>query len=837
MPSVNIEKFGGLVPRITNPRKLPKTSAKRAQNVDLTSGDLVPIAVDPPFQSLHNADGTMKAGLSKADLTYIPKPPVVREKSRVFMCDPAGAGAGIDPPWLRIDISIWATYIDDDNVFQEVELFTDGTNVDVDYTADGFVAKTVLSGTITLDTLANIGYTIHGPVFKFTFYKDEYYRGGPSREYVYPATQNWTDPAVPSISIPLEFPISMENFEPADPGRGLVGDVETFTYGFCELTDFNVPKIEPKIVTDNDTTGYKIFSGTNYINFTFRNNYVRNSSQYAYYKQTYLDQTIGEGAAFQAIGPGEGTIILKDPLTYGSSDIPDSGRLYLKNADGENDTVVFDSYSYLPLLDQYTFNITSDLPIVYNYVEDDLVEIIDPTDTGREGPGSAESDLIRVDPGEVIELDVDNADRYPVINLYRSSDAESGYSLLKHDATQEIDPTTEQAGFSSKYALKKGIELKEFTITGVGGNFEPTGILRVTTLDADLGDQDIRYTSVLSRSAGGGLTDSVFRFEKTTLDADIAEGGAAKVYGIYADTSWDLFIRNLSTALPISGNYPQSDIATALISSIKHPGGFGILIKDNKLYPSDVARSWAIPEDYVVEFPTNIIAALISGGSVIVFTEASSLEEGKVFEVVGNNPAYLSVYELTNAHPLLNKVGLAKIGQAIFWPTYDGIAATSGGSVQVTTERYFTREEWALQLPALMDVYTSENTLWLTTAGALNWRLDLDELAKGEDPNITLTTYTAFSGEPFVWESKTFEYPRPIAYSCVRVDAEAYPVAVEFYNGAGELRHGELVMNDQVKKIRRMRSERDWYVRVHGTNTVYSVGFSTNPKELSADGG
>jgi hypothetical protein len=44
-------------------------------------------------------------------------------------------------------------------------------------------------------------------------------------------------------------------------------------------------------------------------------------------------------------------------------------------------------------------------------------------------------------------------------------------------------------------------------------------------------------------------------------------------------------------------------------------------------------------------------------------------------------------------------------------------------------------------------------------------------------------------------------------------------------------------MNDQVKKIARMRTERDWYVRIHGTNTVYDVGFATNPKELSQDGG
>ena len=114
---------------------------------------------------------------------------------------------------------------------------------------------------------------------------------------------------------------------------------------------------------------------------------------------------------------------------------------------------------------------------------------------------------------------------------------------------------------------------------------------------------------------------------------------------------------------------------------------------------------------------------------------------------------------------------------------------------------------------------------------------DLDELGKEAPPDITLTTYTAFSGKPFIWDSKIFHFPRPIAFSCLRVTAESYPVAVEFYSGDGQLRHGELVVDDQVKRVRRMRTERDWYIRVHGTNTVYSVGFSTNMKELAADGG
>ena len=82
-------QFGGVVPRIDNDRKLPSYSATRARDVDMTSGSLVPMTQDPPFQSLHNTDdGTLKAGIPWGDVISIDPPSQVTLAEKITMTLP-----------------------------------------------------------------------------------------------------------------------------------------------------------------------------------------------------------------------------------------------------------------------------------------------------------------------------------------------------------------------------------------------------------------------------------------------------------------------------------------------------------------------------------------------------------------------------------------------------------------------------------------------------------------------------------------------------------------------------------------------------------------------------
>jgi hypothetical protein len=265
-----------------------------------------------------------------------------------------------------------------------------------------------------------------------------------------------------------------------------------------------------------------------------------------------------------------------------------------------------------------------------------------------------------------------------------------------------------------------------------------------------------------------------------------------------------------------------------------HPANWACIFYGNEIRPSEVFKVWAYPEEYAIELPTNIIAGVVVGNSIVVFTEASTTEVGKVYSITGNDPRYLSVYKLSDGDPLLNLTSLARIRNQVYWASYDGLMTTNGSSVINVTEPFFTREEWLEEEPANMSAYSSENTVWLITTGALNWRVDVDE--RDRDPFAFLTTFTAFSGKDLVWESKIFQYPAPRAFSHIRVTAEDFPVGVELFDGEGNKRASHMVMSDQVQRLPRMRTEKEWYFRVFGSNTVNSIELGTSAKEVSGDG-
>jgi len=297
---------------------------------------------------------------------------------------------------------------------------------------------------------------------------------------------------------------------------------------------------------------------------------------------------------------------------------------------------------------------------------------------------------------------------------------------------------------------------------------------------------------------------------------------------------FDTFLDPLGEPLPPYGNYPQPTAQQALEGSILHPASWGATFFGNTLYPSVPFRTWSFPDEYTIAFDSDIRALALTGNSILVFTEGRDFggvtEQGKVYEITGNNPEYLSAYELSNAHPLLNKIGLAKIGATIYWPTIDGIAATAGGSITLPTEMFFTRKQWLDQSPAMMSSYTAEDSLWLITAGALNWRLDFEEVNK--EPFIFLSTFTEFSGEQLLWQSKPFQFDRPVRFSHVRVEADGYPVGIALLDIDGQCRANMLITDDQVKRLPVMRREREWQIRINSLSTVVSVGVATTSKEL-----
>lgn len=719
MAAIRLSQFGGLVPRV-NDRKIPKFSATAARNVDMRSGSLKPILVEPPFQSLHDeTTGSLKSGLNWGDLISIDKPDPVTLVNRIKMARPAY--------WANIYLYVYITYVDPDTgafVSNQIE-FGGGVTWDHKYTDDGFVLQQ-RGGQIDFNATAGVAYMIHGPIAQFVFTADDKYNGGPEATFTCPNDVDFSTPPATGFSLPLTYPVTMDDY--GTDGQTTTA-ISRYTYGFLELVDWDLPAVEQFVETDVDVTDYNVTGGTYVASFRFRCNYVRGGQQFAYYLQSFVDKAITDGTYNDASTTA--VVKLDDPLST-TVDIPSTGKL----RDEDGNVYTYTSYTFNIIDSLHEFTMDGSVAL---HDEGDIFEVIDLTsDGGREGPPSEISELITVDPGEILQLQCEaESTATALTRLYRSSTgAEGSFNLLEEDAA---------SGTSAYYI--------------------------------------------------------------------------------------DNYLLPLTEALPPYGNYPHSTKDMALIGSVYHPAQWGALFYGNKVYPSDIFRPWAYPDEYTIAFPQQVIALAISGNSIIVFCEESSEGVGKVYELTGNDPRYLSAYELSNAHPLLNRVGLAKMGQTVYWPTYDGIAATTGGKIDVVTEMFFTRERWLEEDPGTMSCYTSENTLWIITAESRNWRVDFDELNK--EPFTFLSTFTAFSGEELVWTSKQFSLEKVISWSHARVRAMEYPVALELYDGDGLEQAAVMIRNDTIHRLPRMRAGKDWKFRVHGFSEITEVSIGTTAVELT----
>jgi hypothetical protein len=718
-----LKRFGGRVPRIENPRKLPAYSATRAQDVDMTSGSLVPLAFDAPFQSLHNTDGTLKSGLDWGDVISIDAPAQVTLDSKIFQC--------LAFNWMDIYCDVFMTWVDSGGVFRSQNL-TGANPSTSSWTlfADELVVSHKFTSVWASNLDAGTSYQIRGPIYRFVTFPDTDYDGGPNPVgFIYPAEVTWASSQVSPFVIPLTYPISMSGYDAGD-GTGL----ERYVYAQLELIDYDIPTPVRVVEPDVDVAQYDVLDA-HIATFRFKLNYVRGGQQFAYYLQSHTDLAI----AYGEYSPLSTTAVVKLKQTLSTTtSLPSTGILRY-----EDGTVIgsYTAYNFDTINNVHEFTMASAVSL---YTEDDLIEIIDTSldgDAGREGPPSEVSQIISVDPGVIPRLQTELAsDGTKKTRLYRSSSAEEGsFRLLSDDASSDT---------GAKY--------------------------------------------------------------------------------------FDTFLDPLGEALPPYGNYPHASKAAALEGSVLHPASWGATFFGNLLYPSDVFRTWAFPEEYTIAFDSNIRALAITGNSIIVFTEgrdfAGVTEQGKVYEISGNNPEYLAAYELSNSHPLLNKVGLAKIGPRIYWPTIDGLAMTAGGEVQLMSEMFFTRKQWLDEKPEFMSAYTGEDSVWFITTGARNWRFDFDEVNK--EPFTYLSTFTDFSGNELVYQTKPFQFDRPMRYSHIRVEAEDYPVGISFLDVNDQIRCDILITDSKVRRLPAMRREREWQFRINSLSTVIEVGLATSSKEL-----
>ena len=222
--------------------------------------------------------------------------------------------------------------------------------------------------------------------------------------------------------------------------------------------------------------------------------------------------------------------------------------------------------------------------------------------------------------------------------------------------------------------------------------------------------------------------------------------------------------------IPPFGNHPGKR-TEFLRGSVLHPNQFGIALYKGTLYPSDQFRFHAWPDEYTIDFPGAKAQALTGNGSLIFC-------DPEIYLVVGGNPAQLAKYMVSRNHPLLNPAGLCRIGNVVYWPTNDGLAACTGGAVEIITENHFTRKQWQALSPEKMIARTADGSIFLEYASYSDarpfLRFDLKEKLSA------VSTYQNLSAGNYRWHSKRFWFDQATIIDFVRVQADG-PVTLKVY--------------------------------------------------------
>ena len=81
------------------------------------------------------------------------------------------------------------------------------------------------------------------------------------------------------------------------------------------------------------------------------------------------------------------------------------------------------------------------------------------------------------------------------------------------------------------------------------------------------------------------------------------------------------------------------------------------------------------------------------------------------------------------------------------------------------------------------------------------------------------------------WTSKVFTMPRPLGMTCAQVEAEAYPVLIDFY-ADGTLVHSQTVQTRFPFRLPPITA-RDWEFALTASVEVFAVAIGQSMEELA----
>lgn len=255
-------------------------------------------------------------------------------------------------------------------------------------------------------------------------------------------------------------------------------------------------------------------------------------------------------------------------------------------------------------------------------------------------------------------------------------------------------------------------------------------------------------------------------------------------------------------------------------------------------YPN-IPNNWPAKYNYVCE--NAIVGLAVSGSSVYALTE----NEPEVLS--GSHPESMSQSKIPLRQACASKDSITVCDGQVFYASPDGLIAINEGGAEIVTKNHFSRDQWQALNPATMKCSTHDNRIFIQTAanGLYVFDVNADGLVLSRMEGAFTCFYEdtlndalyAINGDSEIvkldggatnmnakWRSRLYESPRPVSWSCARVDLSAYTANSIFrIYGNGVLAASRTLTDDKAFRLPVMRREKSWYFEVESDTEIRGI--------------
>lgn len=369
----------------------------------------------------------------------------------------------------------------------------------------------------------------------------------------------------------------------------------------------------------------------------------------------------------------------------------------------------------------------------------------------------------------------------------------------------------------------------------------PSDIVNVKT------EQTVNLTS-FSEPPSGSYNVTKCRIYRATAGAylfvdeiTVAQTQVAPPAIVYADTK---LAADLGESCPSIGWLPPPDDLKGLSLM---PNGIMAGFTGRDVYMCDPYHpfAWPVANINTVDYPVV--------GLGVMNTTLCVLTVGQPYWIMGSDPSGMVVVKADVTQACSTKRSIVSMLGSVVYASPDGLVVMNTNGSKLITEELFTRKQWQALKPSSMYAYryesqyvafydtgTEQGGFVFDFATGTFMMHDIFATAGYQDL-VQDTLYLAFAdrkikkwfaGEPknYVWKSKKFTNPYPRSFSCVKIQAESYPLIARFMSN-NKVFFTKTVVSREPFRLPAIVG-RDFELQVEGNVEIFDIAFASSMDEI-----